>query len=71
VSLFALAEKGHSLAVEIVEEHAGEVGKLAASITALLDPGLVVLGGALAAIRCCCRCCGHSGQTEAGRSTSL
>jgi predicted NBD/HSP70 family sugar kinase len=45
VSLFALAEKGHSLAVEIVEEHAGEVGKLAASITALLDPGLVVLGG--------------------------
>ena len=44
-ALFALAGKNHPAAVEIVDEHAGEVGKLAASITALLDPGLVVLGG--------------------------
>lgn len=43
--LFALAARAHPCAVEIVEEHAGEVGKLAASISALLDPGLVVLGG--------------------------
>lgn len=44
-ALFALAERKQPAAVEIVDEHAVEVGKLAASITALLDPGLVVLGG--------------------------
>lgn len=44
-TLFQLAENGHPLAVELVREHAGEVGKLAASIVALLDPGLLILGG--------------------------
>jgi predicted NBD/HSP70 family sugar kinase len=44
-ALFALAEHGHSLAKVLVSEHAGEVGKLAASICAVLDPGLLILGG--------------------------
>ena len=44
-ALFALAQRGHPVAAELVTEHSGEVGKLAASIAALLDPGLVILGG--------------------------
>jgi predicted NBD/HSP70 family sugar kinase len=44
-ALFALAERGHPLAEVLVSEHAGEVGKLASSICAVLDPGLLVLGG--------------------------
>ncbi|MET8848715.1 ROK family protein [Amycolatopsis sp. NPDC004625] len=44
-ALFALAEKGDALARELVAEHAEAVGNLAASICAVLDPGLVVLGG--------------------------
>ncbi len=43
--LFELAEHGHPLAAELVAEHSGEVGKVAASIVALLDPGLLILGG--------------------------
>jgi predicted NBD/HSP70 family sugar kinase len=49
VALFALAEQGHPLAADLVREHAGEVGKVAASLTAVLDPGLVVLGGGVGA----------------------
>ncbi|WP_158846116.1 ROK family transcriptional regulator [Saccharothrix deserti] len=44
-TLFELADRGHPLAGELVAEHSGEVGKLAASISAVLDPGLIVLGG--------------------------
>ncbi|MEQ0563455.1 ROK family protein [Amycolatopsis sp. NEAU-NG30] len=44
-ALFALAEKGHPVAAELVAEHAEAVGNLAASICAVVDPGLVVLGG--------------------------
>ncbi len=43
--LFSSAAQGNPVALEIVDEHAVEVGKLAASIGAVLDPGLVVLGG--------------------------
>ncbi|MFF1608308.1 ROK family protein [Amycolatopsis sp. NPDC058278] len=44
-ALFALAEKGDAVALGIVAEHAEAVGNLAASICAVVDPGLVVLGG--------------------------
>ncbi len=44
-AVFALAAEGHARAAALVAEHAGEVGKLAASLTAVLDPGLVILGG--------------------------
>ena len=43
--VFALAADGHARAEALVTEHAAEVGKLAASLTAVLDPGLVILGG--------------------------
>jgi len=49
VALFASAERGHPVAAELVREHAREVGKVAASLTAVLDPGLVVLGGGVGA----------------------
>jgi predicted NBD/HSP70 family sugar kinase len=48
-SLFALAGRGHPLAKVLVAEHSGEVGKLAASICAVLDPGLLILGGGVGA----------------------
>ena len=44
-AVFALAAEGHARAAALVAEHAAEVGKLAASLTAVLDPGLVILGG--------------------------
>ena len=47
--LFALAADGHTTACAFVEGHAREVGRLAAAITAVLDPGLVVLGGGIGA----------------------
>ena len=43
--VFALAAEGHARAGALVAEHAAEVGKLAASLAAVLDPGLVILGG--------------------------
>ena len=43
--VFALAGRGHERAGALVAEHAGEVGKLAASLVSVLDPGLVILGG--------------------------
>ena len=49
VALFALAGQGHPVAAMLVHEHAVEVGKLAASLAAVLDPGLVVLGGGVGA----------------------
>lgn len=43
--LFALADAGHSRARDVVGRHAADVGRLAAAATAVLDPGLIVLGG--------------------------
>ncbi|GAA0375901.1 ROK family transcriptional regulator [Microbispora corallina] len=43
--LFSLAADGHPVARSLVEDHATEVGRLVAAIVAVLDPGLVVLGG--------------------------
>ncbi|WP_328492895.1 ROK family protein [Streptomyces sp. NBC_00414] len=47
--LFALAEEGHSTARSVVGQHAADVGRLAAAVVAVLDPGLIVLGGAIGA----------------------
>ena len=44
-AVFALAGEGHGRAGVLGAEHAGEVGRLAASLVAVLDPGLVILGG--------------------------
>ncbi|HTJ71371.1 MAG TPA: ROK family protein [Actinospica sp.] len=44
-AVFALAAEGHARAAELVAQHAGEVGKLAVSLSSVLDPGLVILGG--------------------------
>jgi predicted NBD/HSP70 family sugar kinase len=43
--LFELAAEGVPAAVRFVDEHAEEVGRLAVAIAALVDPGLIVLGG--------------------------
>ncbi|MFJ7048093.1 hypothetical protein CTU88_28715 [Streptomyces sp. JV178] len=45
--LFALADEGHPRACDVVGRHAADVGRLAAAATAVLDPGLIVLGGAV------------------------
>jgi len=47
--LFALAAEGHAKARGFVDGHAREVGRLAAATTAVLDPGLIVLGGGIGA----------------------
>ncbi|TPQ21873.1 ROK family protein [Streptomyces sporangiiformans] len=47
--LFALAGEGHATAAAVVGRHAADVGRLAAAVTAVLDPGLIVLGGATGA----------------------
>ncbi|MEV5707727.1 ROK family protein [Actinoallomurus sp. NPDC052274] len=43
--LFEAAAAGDAAARAQVADHAGEVGRLVAAVTAILDPGLVVLGG--------------------------
>ncbi|WP_230396301.1 ROK family protein [Streptomyces blattellae] len=43
--LFALAGEGRAAARAVVDRHAVDVGRLAAAVTAVLDPGLIVLGG--------------------------
>lgn len=43
--LFALAGEGRAAARAVVGRHAADVGRLAAAVTAVLDPGLIVLGG--------------------------
>ncbi|WP_128375719.1 ROK family protein [Streptomyces cavernae] len=43
--LFALAGQGRATARAVVGRHAVDVGRLAAAVTAVLDPGLIVLGG--------------------------
>ncbi|WNM33010.1 ROK family protein [Streptomyces sp. Li-HN-5-11] len=47
--LFALCGQGHATARAVVASHAADVGRLAAAVTAVLDPGLIVLGGAVGA----------------------
>ncbi|MGW0824530.1 ROK family protein [Streptomyces sp. NPDC002845] len=47
--LFALAGEGHATARTLVGLHAADVGRLAAAVAAVLDPGLIVLGGATGA----------------------
>ncbi|MET9221124.1 ROK family transcriptional regulator [Streptomyces sp. NPDC093221] len=44
-ALFASAASGHAAARRVVDEHAAAIGRLVAAVVALLDPGLVVLGG--------------------------
>ncbi|WP_454319972.1 ROK family protein [Streptomyces phaeoluteigriseus] len=43
--LLALARKGSAPARAVLDRHAVDVGRLAAAVIAVLDPGLVVLGG--------------------------
>ncbi|WEO93753.1 ROK family protein [Streptomyces sp. FXJ1.172] len=43
--LFALAGQGREPARAVVARHAADVGRLAAAVAAVLDPGLIVLGG--------------------------
>ncbi|MEU2779215.1 ROK family transcriptional regulator [Streptomyces sp. NPDC007162] len=47
--LFALAAEGREPARSLVARHAADVGRLAAAVTAVLDPGLLVLGGSTGA----------------------
>ncbi|WP_416968920.1 ROK family transcriptional regulator [Streptomyces sp. 4F14] len=47
--LFTLAGNGHEAAARFVAGHAREVGRLAAATVAVLDPGLIVLGGGIGA----------------------
>ncbi|MEV0174667.1 ROK family protein [Streptomyces sp. NPDC050803] len=47
--LFSLADQGHATAAAVVARHAADVGRLAAAVAAVLDPGLIVLGGAVGA----------------------
>ncbi|KUN74657.1 ROK family transcriptional regulator [Streptomyces canus] len=47
--LFALAGQGSAAARAVVDRHAVDVGRLAAAVTAVLDPGLLVLGGSTGA----------------------
>ncbi|WP_406357794.1 ROK family protein [Streptomyces sp. NBC_00658] len=47
--LFALAGEGRPAARTVVDRHAVDVGRLAAAVTAVLDPGLLVLGGSTGA----------------------
>ncbi|MFJ8487243.1 ROK family transcriptional regulator [Streptomyces sp. NPDC094038] len=47
--LFALAAQGREPARALVARHAADVGRLAAAVAAVLDPGLIVLGGSTGA----------------------
>ena len=47
--LFALAGEGRGTARAVIGRHAADVGRLAAAVTAVLDPGLIVLGGSTGA----------------------
>ncbi|WP_293991264.1 ROK family transcriptional regulator [Streptomyces sp.] len=47
--LFALAAQGREPARAVVARHAADVGRLAAAVAAVLDPGLIVLGGSTGA----------------------
>lgn len=47
IDLFRLAGQGHAAAIERVEHYARDIGRLVAACVAVLDPGLVVLGGGI------------------------
>ncbi|MFJ4367491.1 ROK family transcriptional regulator [Streptomyces chartreusis] len=47
--LFARAGEGRAAARAVIDRHAVDVGRLAAAVTAVLDPGLIVLGGSTGA----------------------
>ncbi|MFD5794479.1 ROK family protein [Streptomyces diastatochromogenes] len=47
--LFTLAGQGRATARAVVDRHAADVGRLAAAVAAVLDPGLIVLGGSTGA----------------------
>ena len=47
--LFSLAGQGRAAARAVVGRHAADIGRLAAAVTAVLDPGLIVLGGSTGA----------------------
>lgn len=47
--LFRLAGQGCAPARTVVARHAADVGRLAAAVAAVLDPGLIVLGGSTGA----------------------
>ena len=47
--LFALAGQDRTAARAVVARHAADVGRLAAAVAAVLDPGLIVLGGSTGA----------------------
>ncbi|MFC9927660.1 ROK family transcriptional regulator [Streptomyces sp. NPDC127190] len=47
--LFALAGRGSAAAGAVVARHAADVGRIAAAVAAVLDPGLIVLGGSTGA----------------------
>ncbi|MFJ3305410.1 ROK family protein [Streptomyces sp. NPDC086549] len=47
--LFALAGTGRATARAVVGRHAADIGRLAAAVVAVLDPGLIVLGGSTGA----------------------
>jgi predicted NBD/HSP70 family sugar kinase len=50
--LFDMAESGSEPALAYVRSHAADVGRLLAGVIGVLDPGLIVLGGGSAKIRC-------------------
>lgn len=44
-ALFTAAADGNAAARRVVDRHAADIGRLVAAVVALVDPGLVVLGG--------------------------
>lgn len=44
-ALFEAAAGGHATARRVVDRHSADIGRLVAAVVALIDPGLVVLGG--------------------------
>ncbi|WP_449487930.1 ROK family protein [Streptomyces purpurascens] len=46
--LLTLSGQGHATARAVLDAHAADVGRLAAAVVAVMDPGLIVLGGATA-----------------------
>ncbi|GGS90177.1 ROK family protein [Streptomyces violaceus] len=47
--LLTLSGQGHATARAVLDAHAADVGRLAAAVVAVMDPGLIVLGGATGA----------------------
>lgn len=62
--LFALAGQGVRPARDVVARHAVDVGRLAAAVTAVLDPGLIVLGAPPARIPSLARGADRTGTAE-------